>query len=192
MTFAALLLLASAGFAESKTLALQIHLDRAGYSCNTIDGIWGEKSVRALGRYAASRANDGTSSKAPTPEEAYDLWFADKPEPFKIVEVTQADLDALVKIPESPAAKAELPRMGYESIQEMFAERGHLSQKGLAQMNPGVDWGKRSAGAQARDSRLSVDRRGDSGGRPRTPESSEASGRGSREDVDLSLRNHGV
>lgn len=140
MTIAAFLLLASAGFAESKTLALQIHLDRAGYSCNTIDGVWGEKSVRALGRYAASRAKDGTSSNAPTPEEAYDRWFADSSEPFTIVEVTQADLDALVKIPESPAAKAELPRMGYESIQEMFSERGHLSQKALAQMNPGVDW----------------------------------------------------
>ena len=30
--------------------------------------------------------------------------------------------------------------MGYESIKEMFAERGHLSQIALSKMNPGVDW----------------------------------------------------
>ena len=45
-----------------------------------------------------------------------------------------------MKIPSDPAAKAKLPRMGYETIQEMFAERGHLSQRALARMNPGVDW----------------------------------------------------
>ena len=48
MTLAALALLAALGFADSKTLAVQIHLDRAGFSCSTIDGQWGAKSERAL------------------------------------------------------------------------------------------------------------------------------------------------
>ena len=34
----------AATFAESKTLALQIALDRRGFSCNTIDGQWGRMS----------------------------------------------------------------------------------------------------------------------------------------------------
>ena len=34
---------AAVSFAESKTLALQIALDRRGFSCNTIDGQWGHK-----------------------------------------------------------------------------------------------------------------------------------------------------
>ena len=59
--FATLMLLAATMFAETKTLALQIHLDRAGYSCNTIDGIWGKKSERALQRYIEERTRDAGS-----------------------------------------------------------------------------------------------------------------------------------
>jgi len=140
MMVAALALFAAIGFAESKTLAVQIHLDRAGFSCSTIDGVWGRKAERALRRYEASRTKDGKSAFAATPEQAYDRYFADAPDPFRVVEVTQSDIDALVRIPEEPAARAELPRMGYESIKEMFAERGHLSQIALSKMNPGVDW----------------------------------------------------
>ena len=43
----------AATFAESKTLAVQIALDRRGFSCNTIDGQWGAKSQVALATYCA-------------------------------------------------------------------------------------------------------------------------------------------
>ena len=138
--FAALLAASSPGFAESKALAVQIHLDRAGFSCNTIDGMWGPKSERALRSYVASRTRDLKSAPPATPDQAYDRYFADAPDPFCIVEVTKADLDALVSIPDGPAERADMRRMGYESVREMFAERGHLSQIALAKMNPGVDW----------------------------------------------------
>lgn len=138
--FAALLAASSPGFAESKALAVQIHLDRAGFSCSTIDGQWGAKSENALRAYEATRPKDAKPAHAATPEQAYDRYFADKPVPFRVVEVTQSDLDALVAIPDEPAERAKLPRMGYESVKEMFAERGHLSQIALAKMNPGVDW----------------------------------------------------
>ena len=129
--------LLAATFAESKTLALQLHLDRAGYSCNTADGVWGRKGERALRRFQVDR---GEKPVPLAPDAAFDRYFADAPDPFRIETVTQADLDALVKIPDAPDAKARLPRMGYESIREMFAERGHVSQRALARMNPGVDW----------------------------------------------------
>lgn len=135
--FATTLLLFAATFAESKTLAVQLHLDRAGYSCNTADGVWGRKGERALRRFQIDR---GEKPAPLSPEAAYDRYFAHAPDPFRIETVTQADLDALVKIPGDPAAKAGLARMGYETIQEMFAERGHVSQKALARMNPGVIW----------------------------------------------------
>lgn len=133
----ALLVLCSLGFAESDTLALQIALDRRCYSCNTIDGVWGGKSERALARYAAGRPRE----RAPAgPSEAYGRWFAGRGGLFRTVEVTAADLAALVTIPDAPAAKAELAHMGYESVPEMFAERGHLSRRAFERMNPGVDW----------------------------------------------------
>ncbi len=138
MMFAAIALFAALGFAESKPLAVQILLDREGYSCNTIDGQWGGKSENALREFLSKC--DNKPALVSSPERAYDRYFAEEEVPFKVVEVTKADLDALVKIPEDPAARAELPRMGYETIKEMFAERGHLSQIALARMNPGVDW----------------------------------------------------
>jgi len=138
--FSTIFLLSALCFGESKALSVQIHLDKAGYSCSAIDGQWGAKSQLVLSRYLTDRGLLVKGAPVPDPDKAYDRYFADKPEPFRIEEVTQADLDALVKIPEDPSARANLPRMGYESIKEMFAERGHLSQIALEKLNPGVDW----------------------------------------------------
>ena len=116
-----ILLFCALAFDESPVLLEQIRLDQAGFSCNTIDGVPGHKTDRA--RQLAPK--DGASSPR---------------QPFRVETVTQADLDSLVRIPTAPADKAKLPRMGYETVREMFAERGHMSQRGLARLNPGVDW----------------------------------------------------
>ena len=131
-----LFILCSLAFAESKSLAVQIALDQEGFSCNTIDGNWGKKSQRALEGYCRSRS----VPLPPTPDDAYDALFAERENLFRVVEVTQADLDSLTPLPEKPADKAKLPKMNYGSVREMFAERGHLSRRALERMNPGVDW----------------------------------------------------
>ena len=118
---ATILLFCTLAFDESPVLLHQIELDQHGFSCNTIDGVPGLKTDRAI--YYAKKKG-----------------ILKAREPFRVETVTQADLDALVKIPEKPADKAKLPRMGYETIKEMFAERGHMSQRGLERLNPGVDW----------------------------------------------------
>ena len=143
---AALLLLANVTFAETKALLVQIGLDRAGLSCNTIDGTWGAKSERAY-RHSLS---DLKPALASTPEEIYARHFRDLGNPYRWDTVTQADLDALVTIPAAPADKARLDRMGYESIAEMFAERGHLSRRALERLNPQVDWSRVSVGTRIR------------------------------------------
>ena len=135
---AAALLICSMAFAETKTLALQICLDREACSCSTIDGVWGRMSERALAEYARRKAPGAAVPS--TPDAAYDRFFASSGNLFRIETVTAADLAALVKVPESPAGKSALARLGYESIKEMFAERGHLSERALERMNPGVDW----------------------------------------------------
>ena len=117
---ASLILFCTIAFDENPVLLRQIELDQNGFSCNTIDGVAGGKTDRA------EQAARGKPLKAHNP--------------FRVETVTQADLDALVKIPEKPADKAKLPRMGYETIKEMFAERGHMSQRALERLNPGVDW----------------------------------------------------
>lgn len=118
--FVSLILFCALAFDESPVLLQQIELDQNGFSCNTIDGVAGGKTDRAI--QLASGKNLRTH------------------DPFRVETVTQADIAALVTIPKTPADKAKLPRMGYETIKEMFAERGHLSQRALERLNPGIDW----------------------------------------------------
>ena len=126
----------AATFAESKTLALQIALDRRGFSCNTIDGQWGYKSQVALATYCAIRGY----AVPPTPEIARDILFPREQNLFRVETVTQREHDALVRIPATPEGKAALKAMGYETIMEMYAERGHLTEGALRRLNPGVAW----------------------------------------------------
>ncbi len=126
----------AATFAESKTLALQIALDRRGFSCNTIDGQWGHKSQVALATYCAVHGY----AVPPSPEIARDILFPREPEIFRVETVTQREHDALVRIPSTPDGKAALKAMGYETVMEMYAERGHLTEGALRRLNPGVAW----------------------------------------------------
>ena len=119
--FLAFLIFCATTFDESPDLLHQIELDQHGFSCNTIDGVPGVKTERAI--YYAQKKGILKARM-----------------PFRVETVTQADLDALVTIPKEPADKAKLPHLGYESIKEMFAERGHMSPRGLERLNPGVDW----------------------------------------------------
>lgn len=123
-------------FAESKTLALQIALDRRGFSCNAIDGQWGRKSQVALATYCAVQG----CAVPPTPELACDILFPRETNLFRGETVTQREYNALVRIPSTPAGKASLKAMGYETIMEMYAERGHLTEGALRRLNPGVAW----------------------------------------------------
>lgn len=106
-------------FAETKTIAVQIALDRRGYSSNTIDGQWGRKSQSALERYCADRAQPVPASA----DEAYDRFFSEEPALYGYDVVTADELAVLTEIPDDPAGKAALPRMGFRTIKEMYAER---------------------------------------------------------------------
>ena len=123
-------------FAESKTLALQIALDRRGFSCGAIDGQWGRKSQVALATYCAIRGY----AVPPTPEIARDILFPHERNLFRVETVTPREHDALVRIPATPEGKAGLKAMGYETIMEMYAERGHMTEGALRRLNPGVAW----------------------------------------------------
>ena len=122
-------------FSDSKTLATQIELDKAGFSPNTIDGQWGRKSQNALERYCEARSIPVPA----TPEEAFDALFSARPPRFRKVTVTKEDIESVAAIPESPAERAKLACMGYETVAEMLAERGHVTVPTLRRLNPGKD-----------------------------------------------------
>lgn len=119
-------------------MALQICLDRRGFSPNTIDGQYGAKSQVAMATYCAANG-------LPEPDHGFhakfwQMYFPGETNLLKSVVVTDEDVAALVSIPRDPATKAKLSAMGYETLQEMFAERGHLSQIALKRLNPDLAW----------------------------------------------------
>lgn len=135
-------------FAQSDVLALQIRLDRAGYSCNTIDGEWGAKSASALASYCRDRRLRLNAA----PEDAARTLFPNLHDGlFRIDTVTEEDLASIVAMPKDPADKALMGYMGYSSLKELFAERGHLSTRAIERLNPEIsDWNALKPGDKVR------------------------------------------
>ena len=132
-------------------LALQICLDRRGFSCNTIDGQLGRKTQVALATYCA--VNGLTDGKGYCPGEedrAFETLFPGEKDLFQVVAVTADDHARLVQIPKEPAEKAKLAAMDYQTIEEMFAERGHCSVTLVRRLNPALAWPNPPAGASVR------------------------------------------
>lgn len=129
-------------------LALQICLDRRGFSPNAMDGQSGGKTRAALAAYCA--ANDLPPPRPGEEELAFTKYFPDEPDLFTTVEVSAKDIASLTRIPNSPEAKSKLTEMGYESIKEMFAERGHVTQHTLQRLNPHIAWENVTAGTRIR------------------------------------------
>lgn len=127
-------------------LALQICLDRRGYSPNAMDGQAGAKTHAALAAYCS--ANGLPPPRQEKIESAFDRYFPDEPDLFCTAEVCAGDLAAIMRIPQDPAKKANLPGMGYESILEMFAERGHVTPNTLKRLNPKIAWSNVTVGTK--------------------------------------------
>ena len=125
-------------YPDGHVLALQICLDRRGFSANALDGRCGRKTDVALATYCAVR-------QIPCPDrgwqaKAWETLFPGETNLFTTVIVTPEDRRAIVRIPRAPAEKAKLPKLGYQSLLEMYAERGHLAEATLRALNPGVRW----------------------------------------------------
>ena len=127
-------------------LALQVCLDRRSFSPNTIDGQIGNKTRNALVSYC--KANNLPKPDFEDARFSYERYFPDEPDIFTTVEVTAEDLASITSIPQNPSEKAKLSRMGYESIKEMFAERGHITQNTLKRLNPHINWGEIKVGTK--------------------------------------------
>lgn len=129
-------------------LALQICLDRRGFSPNSMDGQSGAKTRAALVAYC--EAGGLPAPRAGAEANAFLEYFSDEHDLFTEETVTAADIASLVKIPEEASEKARLPRMGYTGVREMFAERGHVTPHTLARLNPHVNWDNVRPGTRIR------------------------------------------
>lgn len=103
-------------------LALQVELDRAGFSPGEIDGRRGSNTEKALAAYLEVHK---TAPVPGTTLETYVITEDDAAGPF-------------VKIPEDMMEKAKLKALGYTSLVEALAERFHCSPALLTSLNRGV------------------------------------------------------
>ena len=137
---------AFAGYDEGfcyDTLALQVQLDRLNISCNCVDGVWGSKTATALMTWQLLNAIDPTG--VPTGEILDQMGGSSNV--LTRYTLTDADHAAIVSIPSTWEGKAQLKTMGYESIQEMMAERGHTSMRAVERLNPDLSWPNPPAGS---------------------------------------------
>ncbi|MSO57191.1 MAG: murein L,D-transpeptidase [Acidobacteria bacterium] len=121
-----------------QALAVQVALDRAGFSSGEIDGQAGAKTRLALAEYQKS-ANLRPSGVA-NEETVTALRLSAEP----LVSYTIAQQDVvgpfIGKMPRDLMESSKLEALGYTTALEALAERFHSSQAFLRKVNPGAKW----------------------------------------------------
>jgi len=104
-----------------EALAVQVALDRAGFSPGALDGAMGANTKKALDAY---RKAHGGEPPATEPLMTYQITEQDVAGPFE------------KNIPEDLVDQAKLKSLGYRSALEMLAERYHATPALLQRLNP--------------------------------------------------------
>ncbi len=115
---------------------LQVLLDRAHFSPGEIDGKFGENAKKALRAYA--EAEHLPSSDRLT-DEVWSKLTADNRPVLTNYSITEKDISGpfLHKLPDKMEEMKNLPRLSYTSPREELAEKFHMSEQLLAELNPG-------------------------------------------------------
>ena len=116
--------------AGRRALAMQVALDRAGFSPGEIDGAAGKNTE------LARRAFDSRTGPRDEGKGGLDL----SADPLTTYTITAEDAAGpfIGALPDDMMEKSKLPALGYASIAEMLAERFHSSPKLLERLNPGA------------------------------------------------------
>ena len=118
---------------------LQVLLDRSGISPGVIDGYKGGMSESALRGF---EAREGLKVDGILDSEVWSILGAAAAAPILMdYTITPEDTaDLTDEIPDNVAEKAEMEKLGYTSVTESLAERFHMDEDFLKQLNPGSDF----------------------------------------------------
>jgi len=117
---------------NKSALALQVALDRAGFSPGVIDGTLGRLTRDAVKSYQEANGIAVTGDVDAETKSA----LGDLSAPTESVEVTDAG-PFQASIPKDAGEQAKLAKLGYTSIEEALAERYHTTPAMLRSLNPG-------------------------------------------------------
>jgi lipoprotein-anchoring transpeptidase ErfK/SrfK len=123
-------------------LEAQIALDRLAVSPGSIDGVPGSQTRAAI-RAFQLREGLPVTGELDTNTRTRLPWQSATVSTYR-VELT--DLDRLLPLSSTWLGKSEQPRLDYESVLELVAERSHAHPKLIRQLNPGLNWDSISPG----------------------------------------------
>jgi lipoprotein-anchoring transpeptidase ErfK/SrfK len=121
------------------TVTLQVLLDRAGVSPGVIDGYKGDMSTSALRGFEELK---GFNVDGLLDDEVWNALGGNEAAPvIKSYEITSEDTTNLTSsIPDDVRKKADMDKLGYVRVTEKLAERFHMDEDFLIQLNPDTDF----------------------------------------------------
>lgn len=119
-----------------EVLALQVGLARWGISCGSLDGVFGGQTRTALRTFQQAAGLPTTGH----PDAETRRRLAPEPPLLTKHTVTVEDLRRLMPVPATWLGKAQAPRLDYETLLELIAERAGASPTLVLRLNPKLDW----------------------------------------------------
>jgi lipoprotein-anchoring transpeptidase ErfK/SrfK len=141
------------GSVPDDILAMQVRLDRAGFSPGEIDGHGGENTARALRAFQRRHRLSPTGRRDQATEGA--LTAIDSADILTTYRIADADVAGpfIPAIPADLMDQATLPALSYSSVLELLGERFHASPRLLQRLNRQVSF---EAGASIRVPNVAV------------------------------------